>query len=164
MENFTFMLDKGMENLSSKGAFLTVKNKADIVNTMTISWGFVGFMWTKPHFITVVRPQRYTKEVLDNSADSFTISIPFDGKFKEELAICGTKSGKDINKAEIVTFSAARTVESPIVKDCDLYYECKINFTQQLEGSLMPPFVQQFYEKDYHHVYFGEILECYGNH
>ncbi|MCL2016497.1 MAG: flavin reductase [Defluviitaleaceae bacterium] len=162
MENFTFSLEKGMQNLSSTGGFLTVKNTENTVNTMTISWGFVGFMWTKPHFITVVRPQRYTKDVLDVSADSFTISIPFDGKLKEELSICGTKSGRDIAKNEIVTFIDAKTVASPIIQGCDLYYECKINLTQQLEGSLMPPFVRQFYEKDFHYLYFGEIVECYS--
>ena len=159
--DFTLLLDKGMQELSSKGAFLTVKGN-DGTNTMTISWGFVGFMWHKPHFITVVRPQRYTKDILDSGADSFTISIPFDGHLKEALAVCGTKSGRDIDKSTVVNFTPAKAVASPIVAECGLYYECKINMSQQLDGALLTPEItQKFYDDDYHYMYFGEIVECY---
>ena len=156
------MLEKGMRELSSKGAFLTVKGK-DGVNTMTVSWGFVWYMWQKPHFITVVRPQRYTKTILDSGADSFTISIPFDGQLKDALKECGTKSGRDIDKSAVVKFVPARNVASPVVADCGLYYECKIDTVQQLDGQLiMPEIVQKFYDDDFHYMYFGEIVECYA--
>ena len=36
-------------------------------NSMTISWGYMGVMFNKPVFLTVVRPQRYTKEFLNKS-------------------------------------------------------------------------------------------------
>ena len=161
MVNFTLNLEKGMQELSSRGAFLTV-NGGGKVNTMTISWGFVGFMWNKPVFITVVRPQRYTKEVLDNNADSFTISIPFDGKLKKALKICGTESGRDINKGEVVEFTPSVSVSSPVVANCDLYYECKLHTAQPLDGALLPTdIVQKFYEDDFHYLYWGEIVECY---
>ena len=160
--DFTLLLEKGMSDLSSNGAFLTVKGGAG-VNTMTISWGFVGFMWNKPQFITVVRPQRYTKDILDSGADCFTISIPFDGHLKEALSVCGTKSGRDIDKGTVVKFAPARAVASPIVTECGLYYECKINMSQQLDGKLLiPEIVQQFYNDDFHYLYFGEIVECYA--
>ena len=162
MIDFTLNLEKGMKELSSSGAFLTV-NGNDKVNIMTISWGFVGFMWNKPVFITVVRPQRYTKEIFDNNANSFTISVPFDGKLKEALKICGTESGRDIDKSEIVKFTPAKTITSPIVNGCDLYYECKLHTSQPLDGTLLPlDIVKQFYEDDFHYLYWGEIVECYG--
>ena len=161
MLDFTYNMGKGMGELSSKGAFLTVNGDAG-TNTMTISWGFVGFMWGKPHFITVVRPQRYTKQILDSNADSFTISIPFDGKLKEALDICGTKSGRDIDKSKVVEFIPSHSVASPVVAGCDLYYECKISTTQPLDGALLPAALQKFYENDFHHLYIGEIVECYG--
>jgi len=160
MTNFTHNMERGMRELSSTGAFLTVSG-GDTTNTMTISWGFIGFMWNKPHFITVVRPQRYTKQVLDSNADSFTISVPFDGKLKEALGICGTQSGRDIDKSKIVNFVPALTVKSPVVEGCDLYYECKINTAQPLDGALLPAHIQKFYEDDFHCLYMGEIVECY---
>ena len=161
MLDFTYNMEKGMRELSSKGAFLTV-NGDNKINTMTISWGFIGFMWGKPHFITVVRPQRYTKQVLDSGADSFTISVPFDGKLKEALGICGTKSGRDIDKSKVVKFIPSLTVTSPVVAECDLYYECKISTTQPLDGTLLPADIQKFYENDFHYLYIGEIVEFYG--
>ena len=36
-------------------------------NMMTASWGYFGEMWGKDTAITVIRPQRYTKEFLDSS-------------------------------------------------------------------------------------------------
>ena len=162
MLDFTLDMAKGMRELSSRGAFLTVKGDGG-VNTMTISWGFVGFMWNKPQFITVVRPQRYTKEILDSNADSFTVSVPYDGKLKEALDICGTKSGRDIDKSQVVEFIPSKSTASPVVAGCDLYYECRINTAQPMDGSLLPEGIAKtFYEDDFHHFYIGEIVECYG--
>ena len=48
------------------------------VNTMTASWGGLGIMWSKNVATAYVRPQRYTKEFMDN-ADTFTLTF-----FKEE--------------------------------------------------------------------------------
>ena len=161
MVDFTWQMDKGMRELSTNGAFLTVHG-ADGTNTMTISWGFIGFMWDKPHFITVVRPQRYTKRLLDSGADSFTVSIPFDGQLKNELSICGTKSGRDIDKSQIVHFIPAKSVASPVVEGCGLYYECGISMTQQLDPNRMPPAVRKWYKEDFHFMFFGEIVDCYS--
>ena len=161
MQDFTWQMDKGMREFSANGAFLTV-NGRDGTNVMTVSWGFIGFMWNKPHFITVVRPQRYTKQILDNGAYSFTISIPFDGRLKEELAICGTKSGRDIDKSQIVRLIPAKAVTSPVVEGCGLYYECRISMAQQFDPGQTPPAVAKWYNNDFHFMYFGEIVACYS--
>jgi flavin reductase (DIM6/NTAB) family NADH-FMN oxidoreductase RutF len=79
-----------------KGAFLTVKLE-DKVNTMTIAWGSLGFMWNKPVFIAMVRYSRYTYELIDKAED-FTISLPLQGQLKKALGLCGSKSGRDIDK------------------------------------------------------------------
>ena len=161
MLDFTLNMERGMRELSTNGAFLTVNN-GEKTNTMTIAWGFVGFMWNKPQFITVVRPQRFTKEILDSGADSFTVSIPFDGQLKEALSVCGSKSGRDIDKGTVVRFTPARSVASPVVEGCGLYYECRINMSQQIDGTLLSPeIVLKFYKDDFHFMYFGEIVDCY---
>ena len=161
MNDFTLMMDKGMAELSSKGAFLTAKSAAT-PNTMTISWGFVGFIWNKPHFITVVRPTRYTNKILKAGADSFTVSIPF-GTLREQLTICGRQSGRDIDKSDVVNFAAARTVASPIVADCDFYYECKILYLDKLHGDKIPADINKsHYNADWHDFFVGEIVETYG--
>jgi len=161
MLDFTLCMERGMRELTTHGAFLTTASCGE-TNTMTISWGFIGFIWGKPYFITVVRPQRYTKKIFDNGSDSFTISIPFDDNLKEALSTCGTKSGRDIDKSAIVRFIPSKTVTSPVVDGCGLYYECRINFSQQLDGNLVPDEIKRLhYKDDYHFMYFGEITDCY---
>ena len=163
MLNFTLDMERGMRELSANGAFLTVYN-GEKTNTMTISWGFIGFMWNKPQFITVVRPQRYTKQILDSGATSFTISIPYDGHLKEALSVCGQQSGRDIDKGTVVRFIAAKSVSGHIVEGCGLYYECRINLSQQIDGTLLPQEInRQYYNEDFHFMYFGEIVDCYAS-
>ena len=158
---FNENLDKMMEHFSKTGGFLTVKDAGGRVNTMTISWGFTGIIWSKPHFITVVRPQRFTYDLI-KTAGSFTLSVPFDG-LRDELRICGVESGKDIDKSKVVKFADAKSVESPIVAGCDFYYECKIKYTDKLHGGKMPKSVDEaHYKGDWHDFFIGEIVEAYG--
>jgi len=153
-------LDKMMSHFTKQGGFLTVKDNQGKINTMTISWGFPGFLWAKPHFITVVRPQRYTREFL-KTADSFTVSVPF-GHMEEALRICGVKSGRDIDKSTVVTFQDAKSVSSPVVAGCDFYYECKINYQDTLHKDKIPEATYAaFYKDDWHDFFIGEIVEAY---
>lgn len=156
-------LEKGMENLHKKGAFLTVKNQ-DKVNTMTISWGSIGFMWNKPIFIAMVRKSRYTYELIENAA-SFTISIPYKSEMKSALTICGTKSGRDLDKfAEAkISFSPSTKVDSPIIENCNMYYECKIVYKHPMDNQNPSPEINKtiYSDNDYHTLYYGEIVACY---
>lgn len=52
---------------------------------MTASWGGLGVMWGKNVAVTVLRPQRYTKEFIDQS-ESFTLSF-YDDTFKKDLSV-----------------------------------------------------------------------------
>ena len=42
-----------------KGAFLTVKS-GDVINTMTIGWATIGYVWRKPIIMVDVRLSRHT--------------------------------------------------------------------------------------------------------
>ena len=53
MNKFTDYLNEAMANLTEKGAFLTSAD-GDKVNTMTISWGNVGFEWRMLIFIAMI--------------------------------------------------------------------------------------------------------------
>jgi flavin reductase (DIM6/NTAB) family NADH-FMN oxidoreductase RutF len=147
----------------SKGAFLTVKT-GDKVNTMTIGWGSIGYCWGKPVFMVMVRDSRYTYKLIEKS-DEFTVSIPLKDQLKEELKFCGTKSGKDYDKFEECDLSiqAGQEVDTPIIKGCDLHYECKIKFKQVMNpDELNVEYDKKWYpQKDYHTLYFGEIVGTY---
>ena len=54
-------------------ALLTAGNK-DSFNTMTVSWGGLGTLWSRPVATVYVRTSRYTHEFMDRE-DYFTISF-----------------------------------------------------------------------------------------
>ena len=56
-------------------------------NTMTVSWGAMGFMWGKPSVTAYIRPQRYTKEFVD-TRDTFTLSF-YPAEKKDALSYLG---------------------------------------------------------------------------
>ena len=146
-----------------KGAFLTVKD-GERINTMTIGWGNIGVIWNKPIITVAVRYSRYTHQLISNS-DEFTISLPLNGQLKKELGYCGTKSGKDVDKFKECGLSVVKgkAVETPIVGECDLFYECKIVYKQTMEPSLLHQSIDEkcYSNHDYHVLYYGEIVSSY---
>ena len=149
-------------NHIKKGAFLTVKS-GDKLNTMTIGWATFGVIWSKPIMMVAVRLSRHTFGIIESAKD-FTVSVPFENLTKE-IAFCGSKSGKDVEKFKMCNLETAggRFVASPIIKTQGRHYECKIVYKsamnpvqldKEYDSSLYP-------KKDYHTLYFGEILACY---
>ncbi|NLW24176.1 MAG: flavin reductase family protein [Clostridia bacterium] len=148
-----------------KGAFLTVKN-GEQLNTMTIGWGTVGYIWKMPVFMVLVRHSRHTYRLLEE-AKEFTISIPLKNDFKKELALCGTKSGRDMDKIKEAKLNLlpAQTMETPIIDGCGRYFECKVVYQQSMEPSLLIPEIKgtAYKQGDYHVLYYGEIKASYIN-
>lgn len=66
-------------------------------NTMTASWGGMGILWGKPVAFVFVRPQRHTFSFTEKN-DRLTLSF-FGPEYREALNFCGTKSGRDCDKA-----------------------------------------------------------------
>jgi len=147
-----------------KGVFITVKDKGGRVNTMTIAWGHIGVIWGKPCFIAYVRYSRFTYDVL-LGAEDFTINVPEYGTLKKELALAGTKSGRDIDKFKEanLTLKESRKITSPIIEECALQYECKIIYQQSQEPALIQPSIKERHYKnhDTHIMFFGEIVDSY---
>ncbi len=150
-------------NQLPRGAFLTVQ-AGENLNTMTIGWGSIGYIWKRPVLMVMVRHSRYTYQLMEKASD-FSVSLPAQGELKKDLAIVGTKSGRDIDKFTECKLSAknARTITSPIIGECDLVYECKILFKQEMQpANLAPEIREQFYsDDDFHVLYYAEILACY---
>jgi len=148
-------------NKIKEGAFLTVK-AGGALNTMTIGWAAFGFIWKKPIMMVAVRSSRHTFGIIEAAGD-FTVTVPA-GDMRKETAFCGSQSGRDVDKLQACNLETAdgRWVTSPILKVCGRHYECKIIYKSamnpahlagDLDSSLYP-------KKDYHTLYFGEILRC----
>ena len=83
-------------NALPKGLLLTTKADGK-VNSMVIGWGTFGINWSKPVFAVYVREGRFTREQLDRNPE-FTINVPVGEYDKNIIAVCGGKSGRDIDK------------------------------------------------------------------
>lgn len=146
-----------------KGAFLNVTHDGKD-NTMSIGWASIGMMWARPVLMVMVRYSRHTYRMLDSSGE-FTVSIPFDDKFKEELAFCGTKSGRDYDKfAQCnMTKLKAHKVDAPLVGGCNMHYECKVIYKSAMEPMAIDPSIdKRFYNNnDFHVMFYGEIVGTY---
>lgn len=153
---------------TGKGVLLTTAADGK-VNTMTIGWGTLGIEWGKPIFIAFVRESRYTKELLDKNGE-FTVNIPYGEYDKSILSICGTRSGRDMDKfAELgLTPETPETVCVPGIRQLPLTLECKVIYRQeQDESAVNEENTKRYYPKneeqkgDYHTAYYGQITAAY---
>ncbi|NLG33598.1 MAG: flavin reductase family protein [Syntrophomonadaceae bacterium] len=148
-----------------KGAFLSVRSGNNI-NTMTIGWGAIGYIWAKPIIIVAVRGSRYTYELIEKATD-FSVSVPLDDQLKHSLAGAGAQSGRNLDKFAAFRLTAAqgKTIASPVIKECQLIFECRIIFKHPVDPSaLNKELNDKFYaNQDYHVLYYGEILAQYTN-
>ncbi len=133
-------------------------------NMMTVAWGSIGCMWTKPFAQVVARPQRHTRGYLERY-DSFTLCA-FPPEFREDLQTLGTLSGKDCDKLSRtrLTLRPSSEVAAPAYEEASLILECRKMYRQELDpaGFLDPGIHKQYPQKDYHSVYFGEILAVFA--
>jgi flavin reductase (DIM6/NTAB) family NADH-FMN oxidoreductase RutF len=162
MKNLDYMevAERAMAQIR-KGAFLTVKS-GDALNTMTIGWATIGFVWRKPIFMVAVRDSRHTFGIIEKAMD-YTVSIP-STDIQDTVKFCGTKSGRDVDKFKECNLHImdSRKVNSPIINTPGLHFECKIVFKAPMDPKyLVPEYGELYPQKDYHTLYFGEILACY---
>ncbi len=145
-----------------EGAFLTVRS-GNGLNTMTIGWAAFGVVWSKPIMMVAVRCSRHTFGIMEAAGD-FTVTVPAGGRDKE-LAFCGSKSGRDGDKFKACNLETTdgRRVSSPVIRTGGRHYECRIVYKSAMD----PAHLDRGYDlslypkKDYHTLYFGEIVACY---
>lgn len=157
--DFQFV-DETHELMRGDGLYLVTKGKDGPVNAMTIGWGLVGTMWSKPFFIVAVRLSRHTYKLMEES-DSFTVCLPSKG-MAEALDFCGTKSGRDYDKFKELGLTAKKgiQVEAPYIEDCPVHYECKIAFKTPVKQGALPEEIEEdvYPNRNYHVLYYGQIL------
>ena len=160
---FEFIVDTN-RLMRDGGLFLVSAGKDGKPNAMTIGWGLVGTMWREPFFTVAVRLSRHTHKLLEESG-AFTVCLPAKG-MGEALEICGTKSGRDMDKFKELglTAKAGSTVGAPYIDECPVHYECKVAYETELKpGQLEEELENNAYPSgNYHVLYFGHILGVYA--
>lgn len=156
----------------NKGYLMTTKN-GDFVNTMTIGWGSIGMEWGCPIFTAYVRESRFTREMVDKNGE-FTINIPVGPIDRKIISVCGSKSGRDMDKIRELglTLVESDSISVPGIKELPLTLECKVICKQKQDLAVIPDeIVKKFYpnvangallpDQDCHYAYYSEIVGAY---
>lgn len=101
-------------------------------NPMTIGWAQLGIIWGKPIMTVLVRPSRYSHELLEN-LNEFSVNVLPEGAGKI-LGFCGSRSGRELDKiAECgLTTVPGRDITVPSCGEAELIYECRVVAKQEL--------------------------------
>ena len=63
---------------------------------------------------------------------------------------------------EMLRQKKALHTESPVIDVPGVHYECRIVYKSAMDSAFLDPALEKLYpNKDYHTLYFGEILTCY---
>ena len=146
------------QQFDKKWALLSAGSEEDF-NMMTISWGGLGTLWSRPVATVYVRTSRYTHDYVDKN-DYFTVSF-YPAECKKVLAVLGTKSGRDMDKMHDSGLTPVFLENGVTFKEAEVTLVCRKLFRQQLSLENIPEEVTSvYYEKDApHDMYIGEVVE-----
>lgn len=123
--------DNFFEAIGKEWMLVTAGNKEKF-NTMTASWGGIGWLWNKPVAFVFIRPERYTHEFTEQN-DRLTLS--FLGEENKKIhAVCGSKSGRDIDKVKATGLIPVFTEQGSVLfEQSRLSLECKKLYTDMIK-------------------------------
>ncbi len=144
-----------------KDWMLVTAGNEEKVNTMTASWGGFGVMYGKNVVFIVIRPQRYTKEFIDQE-ETFSLSF-LDKSYRDVMNYLGSVSGRSEDKIMNSGLSVAREENTPYIAEANQVFLCKKLYKQAMEGeALLSEHLDLNYypDKDYHILYIAEIVKA----
>ena len=117
-------------------------------NTMTASWGSIGWLWNKPVAFVFIRPERYTHEFIEAN-ERLTLSF-YPEDCRKALQLCGTKSGRNTDKV-VETGLTPITMKSGTItfKEARLTLDCRKLFKTEMTE-------EAFIDKDVLHRWYSE--------
>ncbi len=151
-----------MEVMSSRGVLLCVWKDNEQANAMTIGWGMIGSVWSRPIWQVVVRPSRYTYTLLQKER-IFSVNV-MPKSFAPALELCGTVSGRNRNKLEEskLTVTRGAMTGAPVIQESVIHYECLVVHSNDFIPEAMIPDIRQgcYPSGDYHRIFWGQIQDC----
>jgi len=160
----TDITDNFIEVIGKEWMLITAGNENKF-NMMTASWGMAGFLWNKPVVFVFVRPERYTFEFMEES-ELFTLSFMGE-EHKGVHKICGSKSGRDIDKVKATGLEPITSENGSILfKQSRLSLECKKLYTDMIkeENFLDNELFKKWYGSVHgnpHKIYVAEIVNAW---
>ena len=158
-------LKETLTTLRTDGLLLVTQGGSGEPNAMAIGWGTVGSVWGQPMFVVLVRPSRYTHQLLDENGD-FTVNVMPEA-MKDVVTYCGTVSGRDHDKfaEKHLTAMPGLQVNAPIIGESRAAYECRTVLSNEVLPDRLDRSIHEsaYPSGDFHRVYFGKILCVRGD-
>ena len=143
---FTDVKENVVDLLKNQWALVTAGDKNGF-NPMTVSWGAVGELWAQDMATIYIRPQRYT--------------VKYPPELKKQIhGVCGSKSGRDTDKAKEAGITPVFDEKAPYFKEAKLVLVCRkvakgeFKPEQFIDKSIIPA---QYPQNDFHYIYYGAI-------
>ena len=172
-EHINDMIKKTTETLGKENAFDLIGKQWMLVtagtsagfNTMTASWGGIGWLWNKPVAFIFIRPERYTHEFIEKN-DRLTLSF-YTEDYRKALQLCGSKSGRDTDKVKetgltpVALESGAMTFdEARMTLDCRKLFKATMQEANFLDKEILDRWYGEK-QGNLHDVYVLEIEGVY---
>ena len=148
----------------SQNALLTAGDKSGC-NTMTIGWCQLGRLWSIPVCTVYVRPERYTYQFME-SHDYFTVSVLPASHKQTTMQLCGTKSGREVDKVKACGLTLCYGAgDAPFFDESQWALVCEKLYAQDLapEHMVVPGPIEKYYGAygGWHRSYIGRVVEVY---
>lgn len=160
--DFQSMTPEVFRVFETQNALLTAGDR-ETCNTMTIGWCQLGRVWNLPVCTVYVRPERYTYEFME-SYDYFTVSV-LPQEAKKIMALCGTKSGRDVDKVRECGLTLCYGAgDAPFFDEAEWVLVCKKAYVQALDAAcVLDARIHGSYgaKGNWHRAYIGVVVEAY---
>ena len=175
-------LSENFFEVIGKEWMLVTAGSKEHFNTMTASWGGIGWLWNKPVVFVFIRSERYTYEFMEEN-EYFTLSFlgkenrsiynlcgskSFLGEENKKIhAVCGSKSGREVDKVKETGLNPIVTERGNILFEQDrLGLECRKLFITDMKEELFldHSVYERWYGGDHgglHRVYVAEIVDAW---
>jgi len=160
------LADENAFDLIGKEWMLVTAGNKDKFNTMTASWGGIGWLWNKPVAFVFIRPERYTHDFIEREG-RLTLSF-YPETCRKILQFCGTKSGRDVDKVKetglkpVALESGAMTFEQArLTLDCRKLFKSPMSEANFIDKSILEKWYGNKPGGSLHDVYVVEIESVY---
>lgn len=119
----------------------------------------MGELWGKYVSTIYIRPQRYTLEFVERE-DFYSLCF-FGPEYRQALSLCGSKSGRDVDKDAATGLTPCFDQAAPYYEQARLVFLCRKLYRQDMEESafLDKGLLEKWYDNDLHRMFIGEIVK-----
>ena len=139
---------------------LITAQREGVTNAMTASWGGIGILWGEPVATCYIRPQRYTRELVDNG-EYFSLCF-FGQEQRAAMGLCGKLSGRDTDKVAQTGLTVVGDKAAPYFAEAELVLICRKMYRQEMQPECFvdPEIAKHYPDNDYHITYIAKVEEC----